>query len=405
MRRRGFAVLLSLVMLLAVLPAWTMAADTQLYGEKGDAVITVNAGKESAAEVSAAELEAAVDRALSADENQSPAVEIQVALSAEPTRMEITLPVETLETLGSHKGAVLTITSALAGVALDDDAMDAIVNQAAGKTATLTVVSVFPGELTERQRQIVNGAPVYELALVSGGKEINTFGGGAVTVELPYKLPAGQKAAGVVVWSMDEYNRLTDCDTSYDTYTGAVTFTTRHFSLYVIGYEEPKDLPFTDVSGNYWAYTEIAWAYGKGLVTGKTDTTFQPDGTMTRQQVWMILARLSGADPANMAEAKTWAVRNGISDGSAPGAAVTRQQLVTLLYRYAGNMGYSVAGKASLGNYPDAGSISAYAAESMAWAVGNNVISGTVEGYLNPGVTATRAHFAVILWRFWGIIV
>ena len=125
---------------------------------------------------------------------------------------------------------------------------------------------------------------------------------------------------------------------------------------------------------------------------------------MTRQQVWMILARLSGASPANMAEAKTWAMRNGISDGSDPGAAVTRQQLVTLLYRYAENMGYSVEGKANLSNYPDAGAISSYAVETMAWAVGNNVVSGTNEGYLNPGVTATRAHFAVILWRFWGLI-
>lgn len=119
----------------------------------------------------------------------------------------------------------------------------------------------------------------------------------------------------------------------------------------------------------------------------------------------MILARLSGADPVNMKEAKAWAVNNGISDGSDPGAAVTRQQLVTLLYRYAEAMGYSVAGKASLSNFPDAGRISSYAVEPMAWAVGNNVVSGTVQGYLNPGVTATRAHFAVILWRFWGIVV
>ena len=404
MRRRSFAVLLSLAMLVAALPVWTAAAEPVLLESEGSVSISVESNADGAAEVSAADLEAAVDRALSAGGDQAPAVEVRVDLPAEPSYMEITLPVAAVETLGGYQGAVLTISSALASVALDDDAMAAIANQTAGKTATLSVTALTSGDLSDRQRQIVDGAPVYDLTLVSGGKEIRTFGGGAVTVSLPYELPLNQKPAGVVVWSMDEYNRLTDCATSYDVSTGVVTFKTRHFSLYVIGYEEPRDLPFTDVPGSYWAYTEIAWAYGKGLMNGKTDTAFQPDGTMTRQQVWMILARLSGASPANMAEAKTWAMRNGISDGSDPGAAVTRQQLVTLLYRYAENMGYSVEGKANLSNYPDAGAISSYAVETMAWAVGNNVVSGTNEGYLNPGVTATRAHFAVILWRFWGII-
>ena len=66
---------------------------------------------------------------------------------------------------------------------------------------------------------------------------------------------------------------------------------------------------------------------------------------------------------------------------------------MTLLYRYAEMMGYSVEGKADLSSYPDAASISGYAAVPMAWAVGNNVVSGTGEGYLNPGVTASRAQF------------
>ena len=404
MGKKCFAVLLSLTILVTALPIWAAATEPVLLGSTGDEVLDTQADFNGTAAVDADGLEAAVNRVLSSGGAQT-SVEVRVNLPEEPSRMEVTMPLEAIETLGEHKGAALHVSSALAGVSLDDEAMKAIANQAAGKTVTLIVQSVFPGELSDRQRQIVNGAPVYDLTLVSGGKEIKTFGGGAVTVELPYQLSGGQKAAGVVVWSMDEFNRLTDCETSYNTSTGVVTFVTRHFSLYVIGYEEPKDLPFTDVSGSYWAYTEIAWAYGKSLVNGKTDTIFQPDGTMTRQQVWMILARLSGANPADMAEAKDWAVRNGISDGSAPGAAVTRQQLVTLLYRYAENMVYSVEGKASLNNYPDADTISPYAVEAMAWAVGNNVISGTVEGYLNPGVTATRAHFAVILWRFWGIMV
>lgn len=85
---------------------------------------------------------------------------------------------------------------------------------------------------------------------------------------------------------------------------------------------------FADVPETFWAYDEIVWAYDNGYVNGTTATTFSPNGSITRQQVWMILARLSGKSPANMAEARTWAMDNGISDGTNPGAAVTRQQLV-----------------------------------------------------------------------------
>lgn len=397
MRRRGLAVLLALVMLLAALPAWAVAAD-----DGQSEIISVTTDNKGAAQVSGSQLEKAVDSALASGDG---AVEIQVKLPKEPDFLEVSLPVEAMETLGSHKGATLTMVSSLADVSLDHEAMAAIVNQAQGETAVFTLAPVSSGKLSEHQRQIVNGAPVYELTLVCAGKEINTFGGGKVTVTLPYEKPQWQKAAGVVVWSMDEYSRLTDCETSYDSTAKEVTFSTRHFSLYVVGYEEPLRLPFTDVPGDYWAYGEILWAYEKNVVTGKTDTLFQPEGTMTRQQVWMMLARLSGAAPASMAEAKAWAMKGGITDGSNPGGVVTRQQLVTLLYRFTQMMNYSVEGKASLANYPDAGSIASYAKDAMAWAVGNNVVSGTTQGYLNPNVLATRANFCVILWRYWGIVI
>lgn len=403
MGRRGFAFLLSLALLVAALPG-ALAAETVLYGEQGDAVVSVRTEKTGAVTVSSAEWEQAVKSALSGTD-RTPVVEIRVGLPEETVRMTVTLPVDVLETLGASDGAVLSITSALAGVALDSDAMDSLAYQAAGDTVVLTVAAVASSQLSERQRQVAGNGPVYLMSLTSGGEDIYTFGAGVITMQVPYVLTGRQLPAGVVVWSMDEYNRLTDCDTSYDAAAEVTTFATRRTSLFVVGYETPVTIPFTDVSGSYWAYEEIAWAYEKGLMTGKTGTLFQPEGTMTRQQVWMILARLSGANPADMAQAKAWARQNGVSDGSDPGAAVTRQQLVTLLYRYAEMMGYSVEGKADLSGFPDVAGISGYAMAPMAWAVGNNVVSGSGEGYLNPAVTASRAQFAVILWRFWGVMV
>ena len=158
---------------------------------------------------------------------------------------------------------------------------------------------------------------------------------------------------------------------------------------------------FVDVPETFWAYNEIEWAYENGYVNGTTTTTFSPNASISRQQVWMILARLSGADPANMAAARQWAIDNGISDGTTPGNAVTRQQLVALLYRYATLMGYANDARADLSIYPDAGTVASYAVEPMQWSVANNIVAGTSDGTLNPTGTATRAQFAVILYRFW----
>ena len=157
--------------------------------------------------------------------------------------------------------------------------------------------------------------------------------------------------------------------------------------------------PFTDVSESFWARTEIQWAYENGYVNGSTAATFNPNGTITRQQVWMILARIAGENPADMAAAKAWAVANGVSDGSNPGGAVTRQQLVTILYRFAGQNGYDTSARADLGSYPDVAAVASYATDAMAWAVAEGILSGTTAGTLNPAGTASRAQFAVILYR------
>ena len=107
------------------------------------------------------------------------------------------------------------------------------------------------------------------------------------------------------------------------------------------------------------------------------------------EQVWEVAIESVGS------------VENGISDGSNPGAAVTRQQLVALLFRFAEDLGYANDRRADLSVYPDASAVAAYAVEPMQWSVANDVVGGTTQGTLNPTGTATRAQLAVILYRFW----
>ena len=184
---------------------------------------------------------------------------------------------------------------------------------------------------------------------------------------------------------------------------GTYTFTQPRgrVTIEVTFVRETGETTFSDVSETYWAYDEIQWAYDNGYVNGTSASTFAPGASISRQQIWMILARLSGGSPADMAAAREWAMANDISDGTNPGNAVTRQQLVALLYRYAQMMGYDNGAREALTSFPDAGTVSGYAQEPMQWSVANGIVAGTSAGTLNPAGTATRAQFAVILYRFW----
>ena len=158
---------------------------------------------------------------------------------------------------------------------------------------------------------------------------------------------------------------------------------------------------FTDVSSSYWAANAIDFTTSRELFNGSTATAFHPAGTTNRQQVWMILARLNGSTPADMAAARTWAVDNGISDGSNPTGTMTRQQLAAMLYRYAQSKGLGFTGQWAYHlDYPDTDQVAGYAYEAMCWMTMHGIINGTAQGTLDPQGPATRAQVAVILQRF-----
>lgn len=121
---------------------------------------------------------------------------------------------------------------------------------------------------------------------------------------------------------------------------------------------------------------------------------------MTRAMLMTVLARFDGQDTTGGAvwyeKPMEWARENGISDGSDPDGSITREQLATMLWRYAG----SPAGGGSLSSFGDSASVSAYALEAVRWAAGEGLISGTDAGLLAPQGSATRAQVATILMRF-----
>ena len=160
--------------------------------------------------------------------------------------------------------------------------------------------------------------------------------------------------------------------------------------------------PYTDVAANAWYYDAVGYATANGLMGGVGSNAFDPSGSMNRAMVWTVIARLAGQSISGSTwaeDARTWAMAQGVSDGTNPDGAVSREELVTMLYRYAGSPAMNVPELALIGNYPDSADVSAWAQNAFAWAISKGIIEGR-DGKLAAGEVLTRAEAATILARF-----
>ena len=257
---------------------------------------------------------------------------------------------------------------------------------AGGKSDTCTVTVSYP----------VNIPDTYDIELIVGeGGEAktsltNASAGSTITVavtpdegyELDYITVDGERIDGTT-FTMPEHD-----------VTVRVYFT-----------DGSVDMPFVDVNTGDWFYDYVAYVYVNGLMDGTSATTFEPNANMTRVMVWTILARIDGETitGANWVEtAREWAMASGVSDGENANGYVTREQLATMLYRYAVAKGYdvSIGESTNILSYADFASISEYAIPAMQWACGSGIVTGVTDSTLAPQGTATRAQCAAMLMRF-----
>ena len=185
-----------------------------------------------------------------------------------------------------------------------------------------------------------------------------------------------------------------------------------------------------DVAGpDYWAHKGIDYCVRNRLMNGVGAGTFSPSTACTRAQIVKILYNRSGnqtdysyyylpftdvAPGAWYYNAVAWAYYNDVTSGTSatmftPNAAITRQQLVTFLYRYTVKYAPEFTGNASpISAFPDAGSVANWAYAAMSWAVGNGLIKGNAHDngpdYLDPNGSATRAQTATIIMRYCQLI-
>ena len=319
----------------------------------------------------------------------------------------VKLPASVIAKTEDAEDTGLTIRLPDGAVELDEAALESI---ATGKTLT---VSVQQAKLTDAQQEAVSAlaqvAVVVDVDIVVGTVKQSAFGGGRLTISIPYIPEKGEDTSTLAVWYIRDDGSIENKGGSYDAKSGCFVFETDHLSRYLLVHTE-QAMDFTDVPADAWYAGAVAWAVEQGITSGTSDTTFSPNVSCTRAQMVTFLWRASGSPKATGVnpfidvsadayyyDAVLWAAEKGITSGTtattfSPDTTLTRSQTVTFLWRANGS---PVVSGGSFGDV----AADAYYANAVAWAVFEGITSGTGGNNFNPDADCTRAQIVTFMYR------
>jgi hypothetical protein len=343
-------------------------------------------GSSAKVEVKSEDVTAAVDKA---KEDNSAAVSVTVKGDANTTIADVTLPKASAKEIADN-GLEFAVKSPVGDVSFGKDTLNAI---AVKPGDTLEIIIADEGKV---EAVTVNNK-AFSLTVKVGDTELKELGG-TVAVALPYAKAQDEDAELLTVYKLNSDGTYAEIkDVKYNAATGKADFTTTETGSYFVS---EWISPFNDITKGSWYYKSVRYAYSNGLMNGTGDGAYAPQATLTRAMLVTVLAREAGIDTDGgdtwYTKAMEWGVANGVTDGTDPNGAITREQFAAMLYRYAGsprpNGGFEA--------YDDAGSVSTWAEDAMAWAVEGGLITGRTETTLAPAGTATRAEAATLLQRY-----
>lgn len=243
--------------------------------------------------------------------------------------------------------------------------------------------------------------------------------GGTVTVEPPSAKPGTEVIITVIPdpgYQLEDLtvtdkngNRIELVDNGDGTYSyrqpgGAVTIEAMFVKLPCDGGTNCPSKKFRDLDTSLWYHPEIDCVLELGLMNGVSEDIFDPNGYMSRYMLMTVLARLDGVNTADSSpwyeKGMTWAVENGVSDGNNGNNNVTRQEIVTMLYRYAKLKGMDVSRQADLDSFADSEQVADWAKDAMRWAVCANIMRGKDGNRIDPHGAAARVEVAAMVARF-----
>jgi hypothetical protein len=312
-------------------------------------------------------------------------------------------------------------------------------NSSANNTLTVSLLSVYDNRVVlsryDASGEYTRAESLGQSNPNSGGAQVNY----PITVALRSKSAyAITVAANNTVYGKVSFDGYSATATPYENYAiegwdlsppGAATVTQAgndfYFSdvtadcTFTVNFAEAHcvSAAFSDVDPALWYHDSIDYAISHKLFNGVSDTAFAPDQTMTRAMLATVLYRLKGSPVVYVTSvfsdvdknawygaAICWAavtqIVSGVGDGRfAPNDILTREQLATILYRYARKYSYATSAQGNLSGFSDSHAVSAYAQSAMQWAVGAGLLVGS-DGMLDPQGGASRAQVATILMRF-----
>ncbi len=353
-------------------------------------------------------------KAASATAGEAASVQIDLTVPAGAGEVNLVVPRAAVQSLAAGGLGSLTVSAAMASVAFDGAVLDALAGASDGDL-TLTLAQVDAGALSAEVKKAVGDRPVYEFAIMSGGKAISQLGGTA-KVSIPYTPAAGEEHNAIVIYYINGEGAVSTLTGGhYDSGTGCVVFTTQHFSQYAVGY---RPVSFGDVAKQAWYYGAVSFIAARGITDGKGAGSFGPDAELTRGEFLVMLMRACeikpDSDPSDnfsdggdtfytgyLAAAKRLGIAGGIGDNRfGPDRSITRQEMFTLLFnalKVLDRLPRETGGK-GLADFSDASEFDSWAREASERLLRADCIGGR-DGLLTPRGTATRAEMAQLLYN------
>lgn len=403
-------------------PVETVKIEIKVSGNIVTAIVTVKAEIYSSGRIMAAfsqaQISEAIDKAMTEAEKLGEGAITRIVLNVEApesaTTVQTSIPKDAVNNALKSGISSLTISTPAGNVTFDSDTLSGLSEEAEGNLK-ITITRVEASSLSPEALRIIGDRPVYDITVNGGSKEISRFEG-EVTVSVPYTPKEGEDINAIVIYYINASGEPEVVTNGiYNPETGMVTFTTRHFSLYGVGYNK---ISFKDVAESAWYSKAVTFISAREITTGTGGGNFSPEANLTRGQFMVMLMKAYGiapdpdpkdnfADAGNtyytgyLAAAKRLNISKGVGNNMfEPEKDITRQEMFTLLYNELKAMGKLLEGTDGkpLSGFDDTDSIAPWAYDAMKYMAERGIISGN-GGKLNPTGTTTRGEMAQVLYN------
>ncbi len=339
----------------------------------------------------------------------SPHIEINVDTKA-GTSFSLTITKQSLVGVVNSAMQSVVISSPFGTITFDEKALAAMADTATGDI-TISATKVDSAELPSSVKDLIGDRPVYNFTVTSGLRQINTFGEGTAIVSIPYSPSPGEKPNAIIICYLNDngsFEILNHSDLSVN--RNIVSFATKHFSRFAVAY---KPVGFNDVNESAWYANAVDFVSARGLFAGVNADTFAPGDAMTRAMLVTVLARLDGVDlsgygasgfsdvkpEAWYSKAVAWAsgrkIVSGVGDGLfAPDKALSREETAVMLYNYMKYKGITLNIIGRREAFADNDKISEWARPAVKEMASRGIIDGVGGDMFAPKDTANRAALA-----------